>query len=337
MNKHNYISFIGFIVVMALLVSANCCPGKKHDSGKMGFALAIGLNELDPSHYGSKYSLSGCENDANDLAAIAAAQGFTVETLITKKATRKRLHQRLECLSEQMKSGDLLVISYSGHGGQVSDENGDEVDDGLDETWCLYDGEFLDDELFELWTKFQPGVRILVFSDSCHSGTVLRMIKADLEKKDTRSMAVFDEKWQELIKKPINRSSPSREVDMNRISIPRSIPPGVSARIYNDHKSFYDKIGRAAPKEDSTLLKASIILISGCKDEQLSLDGSKNGLFTEKLLGVWQNGSFQGDHLKFHEEIKSRVESASDYEQSPYLFTLGASKDFLKQHPYEIE
>ena len=49
-----------------------------------------------------------------------------------------------------------------------------EESDRRDETWVLYDRQLLDDELFALWSKFKPGVRIFVLSDSCHSGSVTR-------------------------------------------------------------------------------------------------------------------------------------------------------------------
>jgi hypothetical protein len=52
---------------------------------------------------------------------------------------------------------------------------------------------------------------------------------------------------------------------------------------------------------------ASILLISGCQDNQLSADGDKNGLFTETLLTVWGGGAFAGGHRKFHREIVARM------------------------------
>ena len=39
--------------------------------------------------------------------------------------------------------------------------------------------------------------------------------------------------------------------------------------------------------------RASVILISGCQDNQLSLDGDRNGLFTQTLLGVWDDGKWK--------------------------------------------
>ena len=49
-----------------------------------------------------------------------------------------------------------------------------EEEDKKDETWCLYDGELIDDEVFIELAQFAEGVRIIVLSDSCHSGSVVR-------------------------------------------------------------------------------------------------------------------------------------------------------------------
>ena len=49
--------------------------------------------------------------------------------------------------AKALKPGDLFFLTYSGHGGQVPDVTGDE-DDKQDETWCLYDGQLIDDELY---------------------------------------------------------------------------------------------------------------------------------------------------------------------------------------------
>jgi hypothetical protein len=124
-----------------------------------GMAITIGLNAVDPAHYsGWSGELRACEFDANDMAAIAKAQGFTASTLLTRAATRQAVLSHISDAAQKLQSGDILLLSYSGHGGQLPDLNSDEPD-GLDETWCLFDGELVDDELYNSFS-FQ-GVRTI--------------------------------------------------------------------------------------------------------------------------------------------------------------------------------
>jgi len=109
-----------------------------------GYALTIGLNSVNPSHYdGWSGELLACEADAKDMAEIAKSKGFSVKTLLTRSATRKNVIKELSKAATTLKSADIFMLSYSGHGGQVPDRNKDE-DDYQDETWCLYDGELID-------------------------------------------------------------------------------------------------------------------------------------------------------------------------------------------------
>ena len=144
-----------------------------------GISLHIGLNYVDQNHYsGWDGELSAAEYDANDMYAIAEKQGFKPIKLLRSDATRDTVTTSIKTASSQLKENDFFFISYSGHGGQLPDLNFDE-DESMDETWCLFDGELIDDELSKLWSTFQKGVRILVISDSCHSGTVLRMTRRE--------------------------------------------------------------------------------------------------------------------------------------------------------------
>ena len=144
-----------------------------------GISLNIGLNSVDPNHYsGWDGQLAGCENDANDLAKVAAGSNFEVKKLLTKDATVENVKNGIQNAAKALNSGDYFLLSYSGHGGQLPDINKDErtIDqkDRYDETWCLYDREFVDDELNVSLREFVEGVRIFVLSDSCHSGTVTK-------------------------------------------------------------------------------------------------------------------------------------------------------------------
>jgi hypothetical protein len=194
----------------------------------------------------------------------------------------------------------------------VPDQNGDEAD-LEDETWCLYDGQLIDDELWELWAGFADDVRVLVLSDSCHSGTVVR--------------AAFDELTRAgVIKKPVSRAGGHQEVRF------RALPDDVAFKTYRDNKQFYDKVAAAIPDKPSPV-NASVRLISGCQDNQLSQDGAFNGLFTGTLLRVWNNGKFQGAYNDFHQEILKRMPPT----QSPNTMIVGRhSADYDAQRPFQI-
>jgi hypothetical protein len=273
-----------------------------------GMSLHLGLNAVDPGHYqGWSGNLVACEADADDMESIARKKDFATTKLLTKKATRHAVLQALGDAAARLDKGDIFLLSYSGHGGQVPDRNGDE-DDRRDETWCLYDGELVDDELYTAFGKFKAGVRMFVLSDSCHSGTV------------TREMYY--------------RAQPASRLDGTEMRA-RAMPRDVALRVYRAHKKFYDDIQGAvkAKAESSDAIGASIILISGCQDNQTSSDGDFNGLFTARLLEVWQEGAYRKSYPKFHRAIVNLMPP----DQTPNYFVVGSpDKAFAKQAPFTV-
>ena len=147
-----------------------------------GHALVIGLNSVDPNHYdGWDGALKVCEADAKKIITYLKKQKFgSITKLLTKEATRPNVISALDNLAIKANSGDLVFIYYSGHGGnEIPDFNKDEDDpwsDRFDETWCLYDAQLIDDELYYQWKKFKKGVRIVVMSDSCFSGDIAKLM-----------------------------------------------------------------------------------------------------------------------------------------------------------------
>ena len=274
-----------------------------------GMALTIGLNAVDPKHYqGWSGELNACEADAQDMAEIAKSKSFRVRTLLTKKATRAQVAGEMSKAAAGLKSGDIFMLSYSGHGGQVPDPHGDEPD-AEDETWCLYDGELIDDETYLLLGKFAAGVRVLVFSDSCHSGTVVKL-------------AYYQG----------TTAARSPDVGTQKARY-RFMPPSVALRTYRNNKEFYDAILKNPKlKEAQAAVKASVLLISGCQDNQLSADGDFNGLFTGTLLQVWNHGMFRGkDYKSFHKAIRRQMPP----DQTPNYFHAGAiDHKFEGQKPF---
>ena len=75
-----------------------------------------------------------------------------------------------------------------------------------------------------------------------------------------------------------------------------------------------------------------MLLISGCQDNQTSMDGEHNGAFTEQLLKVWNHGAFTGGYASLH----ARVRAALPPTQSPKLYTLGRAAAFVAQTPFTV-
>src|SRR5882724_11542565 len=146
-----------------------------------GRSLHIGLNRVDPDAYGGwAGQLAACEADANDMAAIAEGLGYETRKLLTAEATSAAILEELAHAVTDLEDGDMFLLTYSGHGGQVPDTNGDEAD-RMDETWESFDRQIVDDALYAAFGTFAAGVRIFVLSDSCHSGTVTEIVLASVQ------------------------------------------------------------------------------------------------------------------------------------------------------------
>jgi hypothetical protein len=137
-------------------------------------SLHVGLNRVDPVHYaGWPGVLQACENDARDMAAIAEHQGFEPAVLLTRAATYEAVLGAIRRAAGLLHREDSFLLTFAGHGAQLPGSDPSE-DDGLDETVVLFDRMLRDDELGTALRTFRPGVRLVVVSDSCHSGTVVR-------------------------------------------------------------------------------------------------------------------------------------------------------------------
>jgi hypothetical protein len=174
----------------------------------------------------------------------------------------------------------------------------------------LYNRQVVDAELYSLFGTFKPGVRIAIFSDSCHSGTVA---------KDAMD-AVGPDRM-------------ARSVNGGDSQQPRAkgMPDEVVRSVYEANKDEYDEIQKSLPPFDKANIGASVILTSGCQDNQTSLDGDKNGLFTQTLLEVWNDGAFNSGYRTFRRRIARQMPPW----QSPNLFIVGApDPTFANQVPF---
>ncbi|BAO74628.1 caspase family protein [Winogradskyella sp. PG-2] len=171
--------------IIALVFSLNVM------ADKYGLIIAVG-------DYPAKTGWSSISS-ANDVPLINSTllnQGFKAENITILKneqATRLGILKAIEDLQSIIKPGDIVVIHYSGHGQQIFDNNGDEIDD-KDESIVPYDalvrytsnykGEnhIRDDELGNIIANFRNTLgkngQLLILLDSCHSGSATRGGKA---------------------------------------------------------------------------------------------------------------------------------------------------------------
>lgn len=154
-------------------------------------ALIVAIGTYDPA---TGWSTISSQNDVPIIKAALIKQGFAEKDILvirdaqaTKEGILKAINEHL--IAKSKKDG-VAVFHYSGHGQQVIDNNGDEID-GYDEALVsynakmryqkgVYEGEnhLRDEELGakmdELRLKLGSKGNVMVILDACHSGTGTR-------------------------------------------------------------------------------------------------------------------------------------------------------------------
>lgn len=131
-----------------------------------------------------------CTKDGDNMRALWQACGLPASNLTVfynNDGHKGNVLGAIEGMGQQCQPGDYFIFYYSGHGSSVPDKDGDEAD-GKDEALCLVTPEgkidwnaFLtDDELAEAMTSnIEEGVKVIIMSDCCHSGTISDFRTAD--------------------------------------------------------------------------------------------------------------------------------------------------------------
>jgi hypothetical protein len=161
-----------------------------------------------------------------------------------------------------------------------------------------------------------------MLSDSCHSGTVAKMVQYD---QFTKQGPLAEQYAAALAYRTVQGPTSASPF--------RLMPFDINTEAYKSNASLYDSVQWLSGRGDKSTIGASILLISGCLDNQLSLDGARNGLFTQTLLGVWNNGNFRGNYEGFHRAILQQMPAT----QSPNLYKVGApNAAFEAERPFTI-
>ncbi|KAB5517456.1 peptidase C14, caspase domain-containing protein [Coniochaeta sp. 2T2.1] len=151
-------------------------------------ALIIGVN-----YYGTEHELGGCINDAlnvkeflvNDRGFSPSSHDMVVMTDTPENEgtpfypTGANMLAAFQWLTSYNEAGDVVWLSYSGHGGQVADTDGD-APSGFDDTICPVDfqenGQITSDTLHRtIVSPMNPEARLTILFDCCHSGSACEL------------------------------------------------------------------------------------------------------------------------------------------------------------------
>lgn len=255
----------------------------------MSHAVSIHIGVNAPGSASSqdlRVQLADSETDAWRMAELAGQAGFdSILVLRGAAATLTAVRAALLNAAQLLQKGDMLLVSFSGHGGQIVDYDGD---DGsmYDESWSLHDGELLDDELLLSWRLFRPGVRIVVVSESCYSGGIYRGSNhpslPDLSRRRRRRAYRGEPAWAEMAIAQANASC------------------------------------IASPPCDAWGVQASVLMLTASAENQ----PAQGGLFTECLMKTWAQGGFSGTYCDLYKEVKRKVQHENQ-RQEPQILMVG--------------
>src|SRR5258708_18382152 len=222
-----------------------------------GGAVCIGMNEVDAGQYGSSFRLPGCEADARAMADLLRGPTYQRPVVLASAlAAQESVAAAINTARLATRAGDLFVLSYSGHGIQVESLTGEEID-GMDECWCLHDHPVIDNEIREWLRPFPVDSRVLVISDSCHSGTILS----------------------------VRTALTMRGMDGGGLPPIKELPKETVAYLYRRDPRFYDSRLQAAVVPLKAL-DASVLLMSACHDSQTKRSGLTNSQYTTAGLAA---------------------------------------------------
>lgn len=241
-----------------------------------GIALLVGVQDVSPAG-------SGCEESVKMIRQLLdGIGGYSISELKVPLATPKAILDGIEQAASFLTEGDMFVFFFAGHGGQKEDINADEKD-GQDEMLCALGGNISDDELAARWKKFKPGVRIVMVSDCCHSGTNYYFA-------------------------PIKINPDNTLVGINPVNAPIDNTPIVNGnkkvkQVRNAKPINFNNT--SLPKDG---MQAQLIHFGACSDDQQANADPAGGDFTIALTIIWEMnmGNFSG-YKEFYEAIKKEL------------------------------
>jgi hypothetical protein len=270
-----------------------------------GMSIHVGVNNTKAA--GVNAPLQGCDQDAKDMFALARSRGFVGvgdgdadEAILGDKATRDGVLGKILIAADKLQAGDIFLFTFSGHGTSRGQEDEEEADE-RDETLVMQDLFLVDNVLRRVaWPAFRAGVRVVMVSDSCHSGGVAMSLVDDSESESSNGGSSVVTAGSEREWSPV---SPTRNVQRDpqgKFRI-RTISQLENQTHFELRKEFYDKVRSELPQIPPPV-EANVLLLAACRENEPTKDGIPNGVFTRELLKVLNsNGS------KTYEQLMSEI------------------------------
>lgn len=296
-----------------------------------GLSVHVGVDKLDPKHYkdAEGLELSSCVNDARKMREIAESIGYDAVTFENEDATVSNFTGFMRRAISNLYDGDSLLVTFSGHGSQISNTSADAEADNLDETLLFYDRMLIDDEMYALLSQFRDGVRVHMVFDSCHSGTAAKELLATKEKNDHESATKARLKGEAPPPPEEGAAAPKKELseeDLRPISA-----DGISKALEGDKPEF------AAPPEP----KKSVEVEEGKepRKNREEADDDTVTLFTDlysddipteknkKQVDYWSMNEIIKDNKLLYDAIKNVIGDNENVQLSCSVITLSACQD----------
>ncbi|KAI9271332.1 caspase domain-containing protein [Sporodiniella umbellata] len=288
------------------------CQGRKR-------ALLIGIN-----YTGSANALNGCINDVKNVKEfLTSLYHFRPEDMVILTddqsepqflPTKHNILNGMRWLVNGARENDSFFFHYSGHGGRVKDQDGDE-DDGYDETIYPVDhdqyqgesGQIVDDEMHEIMVRSLPrGCRLTAIFDSCHSGTALDLPYVYSTQGVIKEESVLKDAGSGLLSAGMAYATGNKSGALSSIF---SLGKNLMSR-----KGVNEKIKKFKSSE------ADVIMFSGCKDNQTSADAMENGKSTGAMSYAFTTVLRQNNQQTLLQLLNSvRDILRSKYSQRPQL------------------
>jgi hypothetical protein len=262
-----------------------------------GHALIVGVPKPSRESGWRADYLPGVLNDVRSMSSFLGGLGFQLEVLKEEAATAKAVLNGIRRAADALSAGDMFVLCYSGHGAPQDSSDADET---VDQLLLTYDRPIVDDELGARWPLFAKYVRIVVVTDSCHSGSVVRKLETP-----RGTLDVVEPRSETL----------------------RTLSIGLATAAREDRG---DRDG------DIAGLQGSLIHLAACQDTQLAFDMGSNGVFTNAMLTAWNAGFRNNYESLFNEAVKRvalRPPPPGKVPQKPRKTCYGSFQGYFNDQP----